>query len=156
MSFNFFKLVLPNILSYISTGSAPFLINSAAITGSAQGLKDYRSSSNPYYWKNRKPDAAYWQQDVYYNINARIDETTNVIEASQQLEYWNNSPDTLTFVYFHLYQNAFIKGSYLQALQEEVKSKNVLHLDHLKERNEKRGTKMYVLARDKCHGFGST
>ncbi len=103
-----------------------FLITSTAFKTSAQELKEYRSSSNPYYWKNRKPDAAYWQQDVYYNINARIDETTNTIDASQKLEYWNNSPDTLTYVYFHLYQNAFIKGSYLHALQKELIAKKFL------------------------------
>jgi aminopeptidase N len=86
--------------------------------GFAQHLKEYRSSENPYYWKNRKPDASYWQQDVYYNIDAAIDETTNVITASEQLEYWNNSPDTLHFVYFHLFQNAFVKGSYLHGLEK--------------------------------------
>lgn len=79
---------------------------------------DYRSSSNPYYWQNRRPDAAYWQQDVHYTIEARIDETSHIIDASEALEYWNNSPDTLTFVYFHLFQNAFVKGSYLHDLEE--------------------------------------
>jgi len=34
----------------------------------------YRNSNNPLYWQNRKPHAAYWQQDVHYNIAARIDE----------------------------------------------------------------------------------
>ena len=28
------------------------------------GDNQYRSDKNPYYWQNRKPDAAYWQQDV--------------------------------------------------------------------------------------------
>ena len=87
----------------------------------AQELKQYRSSDNRLYWGNRKPDAAYWQQDIHYKIDATIDEKTHVIHASQQLEYWNNSPDTLYFVYFHLYQNAFVKGSYLQELQKELK-----------------------------------
>ena len=99
-----------------------FIVMSAlTITGVAQELKDYRSSSNKYYWKNRKPDASYWQQDVHYQIDARIDETTHIIDASQKLEYWNNSPDTLTYVYFHLFQNAFVKGSHLHALQDELK-----------------------------------
>lgn len=87
-------------------------------TSGAQGMKDYRSSSNPYYWKNRKPDAAYWQQDVHYTIQAKVDETTHIIDAAEELEYWNNSPDTLTYVYFHLYQNAFIKGSHLHELEK--------------------------------------
>lgn len=90
----------------------------AANTGATQALKQYRSTANPYYWKNRLPDAAYWQQDVYYKIDARIDETTHIIHGTQQLEYWNNAPDTLKYVYFHLYQNAFVKGSHLHALEE--------------------------------------
>lgn len=79
---------------------------------------EYRSSNNPLYWKNRQPDAAYWQQDVHYKIDAKIDEETNVIDATESLDYWNNSPDTLRFVYFHLWQNAFVKGSHLHALEE--------------------------------------
>lgn len=77
----------------------------------------YRSSKNPQYWQNRKPHAAYWQQDVHYKIDARIDETTHIIEASETLDYWNNSPDTLTYVYFHLFQNAFAKGSHLHDME---------------------------------------
>jgi hypothetical protein len=78
---------------------------------------DYRNSDNKYYWKNRIPDAAYWQQDVHYKIDALMHEEDNHIEATEELTYWNNSPDTLTYVYFHLYQNAFVKGSYLHQLE---------------------------------------
>jgi hypothetical protein len=79
---------------------------------------DYRSESNPYYWKNRKPHAAYWQQDVNYTIKAALDDKTDIISASEVLTYWNNSPDTLKFVYFHLYQNAFQPGSYYTELNK--------------------------------------
>lgn len=84
---------------------------------------DYRSDSNPLYWKNRKPDAAYWQQDVHYTIKAKIDEEKHTINATERLDYWNNSPDTLHYVYFHLWQNAFIKGSYLRELERTNKVK---------------------------------
>lgn len=33
---------------------------------------DYRSQTNPLYWKNRKPFTDYWQQDVHYNITASL------------------------------------------------------------------------------------
>jgi len=84
----------------------------------AQAWNDnaYRSSANPHYWQNRKPHAAYWQQDVAYRIDANINEKTHIVEATEELTYWNNSPDALPFVYFHLYQNAFVKGSYLEEL----------------------------------------
>ncbi|NCX96734.1 MAG: M1 family peptidase, partial [Chitinophagia bacterium] len=84
----------------------------------AQSLAEkYRSNANPYYWKNRMPDAAYWQQDVAYTIKATIHEQDNSIEGTEALQYFNNSPDTLYYVYFHLYQNAFINGSYLHQLE---------------------------------------
>jgi len=81
----------------------------------------YQNTDNPNYWKNKMPHAAYWQQDVYYNIKAKIDETTDIISASQQLTYTNNSPDELNIVYFHLYQNAFQPDSYLDELQFQNK-----------------------------------
>lgn len=95
--------------------------------GSAQ-LSDniYRSSGNKLYWQNRKPDAAYWQQDVHYRIFAKINEQDNVIEGGEELTYWNNSPDTLRFVYFHLFQNAFVKGSHLHDL--EIANKTKIHM----------------------------
>lgn len=70
------------------------------------------------YWKNKMPYKGYWQQDVAYDIDAKIDETTNQIAATEALTYTNNSPDTLRFVYFQMYQNAFIKGSYLHELEQ--------------------------------------
>ena len=70
------------------------------------------------YWKNRKPNAAYWQQDVHYTIQANIDDTKDEITGTETLVYYNNSPDVLTKVYFHLYQNAFQPGSYAHALNE--------------------------------------
>ena len=79
----------------------------------------YRNIDNPNYWKNKMPNKSYWQQDVYYNIKANIDEETDIINATQTLTYWNNSPDNLDFVFFHLYQNAFQPGSYYDELQKE-------------------------------------
>ncbi len=82
----------------------------------SQNDNAYRSKENRHYWQNRKPFAGYWQQDVAYRIEADVNERTRVINATEELTYWNNSPDELAFVYFHLYQNAFTKGSYLHEL----------------------------------------
>lgn len=89
-----------------------------ASTAVAFAQTGYRSSSNPYYWKNRKPYEGYWQQDVDYKIKATLIDTADVIDGTEELTYYNNSPDTLYEVYFHLYQNAFIKGGYLESLNK--------------------------------------
>lgn len=81
----------------------------------------YRQADNPNYWQNKAP-AGYWQQDVHYTIKANIDETKDIIDASESLTYWNNSPDDLSFVFFHLYQNAFIPGSYCSELHQQNNS----------------------------------
>ncbi len=83
----------------------------------AQNLP-YKDASNPHYWKNRKPFEGYWQQDIAYKIQAKLDDSTNIVSGAEELTYTNNSPDTLYEVYFHLYQNAFVKGSYLEKLNK--------------------------------------
>lgn len=79
----------------------------------------FRNADNPYYWKNRPPYDGYWQQDVHYRIKARLDEVHDHADGSVTLTYWNNSPDTLREVFFHLYQNAYEAGSYLEMLERD-------------------------------------
>ena len=49
----------------------------------------YQNTDNPNYWKNKRPHAAYWQQDVHYTIKAKIDEETDIITC---LLYTSPSP----------------------------------------------------------------
>ena len=86
-----------------------------------QEYLQYRSKDNPLYWKNRKPHAAYWQQDVHYNIYATLNDSTDIITAEEEIIYWNNSPDRLNELFFHLYNNAQCKNSYLSDLYKNNK-----------------------------------
>ena len=52
-----------------------------------------------------------WQQRVKYAMDIDMNVETNRFQGKQKLEYWNNSPDTLTRVFYHLYFNAFQPGS---------------------------------------------
>ncbi len=52
-----------------------------------------------------------WQQRVKYVMDIDMNVLTNQFAGKQKLEYWNNSPDTLTKLYYHLYFNAFQPGS---------------------------------------------
>ena len=60
-----------------------------------------------------------WQQRVEYNIEARLDTAEHRIYATQHLRYFNNSPDTLTAVWFHLYPNAYRDNSSFFAREAE-------------------------------------
>lgn len=72
----------------------------------------FRNKDNPYYWANSKPYEGYWQQDVHYSLKITLDEKNDRIDGKEELVYWNNSPDELEYVYFHLYQNAYKPGTY--------------------------------------------
>ncbi len=52
-----------------------------------------------------------WQQRVKYVMDIDMNVQTNQFTGKQKLEYWNNSPDTITRVFYHLYFNAFQPGS---------------------------------------------
>lgn len=52
-----------------------------------------------------------WQQKVKYVMDIDMNVATNQFTGKQKLEYWNNSPDTLKRVFYHLYFNAFQPGS---------------------------------------------
>ncbi len=49
----------------------------------------------------------YWQQRVKYKIYANVDILNHKYSGSEIVTYYNNSPDTLKKIYFHLYYNAF-------------------------------------------------
>ncbi len=49
----------------------------------------------------------YWQQQVSYNIAVSLNDKDNTIDALEKIVYTNNSPDTLKFIWFHIWQNAY-------------------------------------------------
>jgi hypothetical protein len=53
----------------------------------------------------------YWQQEVDYVMEIDFDVETHRFDGHQVLTYTNNSPDTLSRVFYHLYFNAFQPGS---------------------------------------------
>lgn len=57
-----------------------------------------------------RPGQEYWQQRVDYEIEVRIDPATALLTGLERIRYHNNSPDTLTFLVFRLYQNVFSEG----------------------------------------------
>ncbi len=57
------------------------------------------------------PGPAYWQQQANYVINATLDEDERRIIAKSTIDYVNNSPDPLNYIWVALDQNRFKDGS---------------------------------------------
>ncbi|MBE9467218.1 MAG: M1 family metallopeptidase [Bacteroidetes bacterium] len=49
----------------------------------------------------------YFQQKVNYTINVKLNDVKNELFANETIEYTNNSPKALNFLYFHLWPNAY-------------------------------------------------
>ncbi len=50
---------------------------------------------------------SYWQQELHYTIDVSLDDQQNSLNGFLKLRYTNHSPDTLSFVWFHLWPNAY-------------------------------------------------
>src|SRR5258706_8186271 len=64
--------------------------------------------------------STYWQQRVEYTMNVNMNVSNHQFDGDQKLVYFNNSQDTLTKVYYHLFFNAFQPGSMM-----DVRSRNI-------------------------------
>jgi len=49
----------------------------------------------------------YFQQQVNYKIHVTLNDRKHELNGFESVEYINNSPDTLGFLYFHLWPNAY-------------------------------------------------
>lgn len=70
------------------------------------------------YGQNNTP---YWQQHVDYTMEVDMDVENYQYTGTQKLVYANNSPDTLSRVYYHLYFNAFQPGSEMDIRLQNIK-----------------------------------
>ena len=77
----------------------------------------------------------YWQQEVAYDITARLDVKTHQLKGRQSLVYRNHSPDTLRQLYYHLYFNAFRPNSMMDVRSRVIRDPDrrvrdrIYHLD---------------------------
>lgn len=54
-----------------------------------------------------KAQTAYWQQQVNYIIDVSLNDKEKTLDGYVKIEYINNSPDTLHYLWFHLWPNAY-------------------------------------------------
>jgi len=64
---------------------------------------------------------SYWQQHVDYKMEVDVSVKDYTYTGTQELEYTNNSPDTLNQVFYHLFFNAFQPGSDMDVRSRTIK-----------------------------------
>ncbi len=64
--------------------------------------------------------AGYWQQRAEYEMEIDMNVETHRFDGTQKLTYYNNSPETLDKVFYHLYFNAFQPGSMMDVRSRTI------------------------------------
>jgi len=70
-----------------------------------------------------QPQNSYWQQQVATQINVTLDDEHHFLRGDETIVYTNNSPDTLTYLYLHLWANAYKHDHTQFAEQQYVQGK---------------------------------
>ncbi|MBP6455747.1 MAG: M1 family metallopeptidase [Chitinophagaceae bacterium] len=63
----------------------------------------------------------YWQQNVNYKIDVSLDDENHILRASEIMEYQNNSSDTLSYIFIHLWPNAY-KNDHTEFSKQQVEN----------------------------------
>jgi len=67
-----------------------------------------------------KPGKNYWQNTASYTLNINFNPQTRLLNGTVTIEYTNNSPDTLSEIWFKLYPNLYMKGApHTQSVSKE-------------------------------------
>ena len=77
-----------------------------------------------------------WQQRVEYTMNVNLDVNSHRVAGTQRLVYYNNSPDTLSKVYYHLYFNAFQPGSMMDVRSRSLSDPDRRVTDRISKLND--------------------
>ncbi len=87
---------------------------------------------------------AYFQQEVNYTISVTLDDQNHTLTATEELEYINNSPDQLTFIWFHLWPNAYKNNTTAFAKQQALNKETKFHFAPKSKRGNIDGLKFQV------------
>jgi hypothetical protein len=109
----FNKFITIAVLLFAAIGSTNAAINQTKgdFEDKFRQLDESLPTPNVYRNAAGEPGHEYWQQQVDYKIKAKLDEDKRRIEASQDITYHNNSPDTLKYLWVQLDQNKFRNDS---------------------------------------------
>jgi len=77
-----------------------------------------------------------WQQRAEYDMTIDVDVDNNQFSGKQTIKYYNNSPDTLNRVFYHLYFNAFQPESMMDVRSRTISDPDRRVGDRIKNLNK--------------------
>ena len=90
---------------------------------------------NEYRTASGAPGPKYWQQRADYDIKCELDEDKLTLKGSETITYWNNSPNTLTYLWLQMDENqhSTTKNANYQNSQTLPRNMNSMMVDRMEE-----------------------
>jgi hypothetical protein len=79
--------------------------------GKFEQLDNLLPTPNSYRTGSGAPGPNYWQQRADYVLNAEVNDDTQALTGSGTITYYNNAPETLTYLWLQLDQNIYAANS---------------------------------------------
>lgn len=104
---------------------------------------------NTYRTGSGAPGHQYWQQRVDYDISIELNDEKQSVNGTEQITYYNNSPDALTYLWLQLDQNIFKPNSmtYLTETRDKIDNLSFDAFNNL-QRNRFQGGYQIALVKD--------
>ncbi len=113
------------VLAFSGLLSANSQANKAPFDDKFRQMEQLLPSPNIYRTASGAPGHKYWQQKVDYDIAITLDDKTQRLTGAQTMDYQNNSPDTLRYLWLQLDQNRMKCDSAYKATNTAPSNKKV-------------------------------
>ncbi len=79
--------------------------------GKFEQLDQMLPTPNSYRTGSGAPGPNYWQQRADYVLSAEVNDETQTLTGSGSITYYNNAPETMTYLWLQLDQNLYAQNS---------------------------------------------
>jgi len=97
--------------TFASTFATPAMAAAAPFDDKFRQLDELLPTPNTIRTASGAPGHAYWQQRADYTIRATLDESRRALSGAGTITYYNNSPDSLKYLWLQLDQNIYRQDS---------------------------------------------
>lgn len=105
------KRLLTLVLVFVCCSAAALAQSKSHPSDKFRQLDETLPTPNEQRTASGAPGKGYWQQRADYSIDVELDDASQRITGSETINYHNNSPDTLSYLWLQLDQNIWAKDS---------------------------------------------
>ncbi|MFN2481408.1 MAG: M1 family metallopeptidase [Pyrinomonadaceae bacterium] len=107
------KFLRAAVLSVFLASSAPVALpqSKASPSDKFRQLEEILPTPNEQRAASGAPGRSYWQQRADYNIKVELDDAHQRVTGTETITYYNQSPDSLAYLWVQIDQNLFAKDS---------------------------------------------